>query len=72
MTADGLGVGDDPSGERDAAKGFEEIETDEGAGEEVLEGEVSAAKSELAASEKRSDARFWLFVNLWCDFEVSH
>ncbi len=28
------------------------------------EGEVSAAKSEFAASEMRSEARFWLFVNL--------
>ena len=28
------------------------------------EGEVRAAKSELAASEMRSEARFWLFVNL--------
>lgn len=35
-----------------------------GALEEEGEGEVSAAKSEFAASEMRSEARFWLFVNL--------
>ena len=65
-------MGDEPRGERDAAKGLEEMDTDveEGAGE-VLEGDVSAAKSELAASEKRRDARFWLFVNLWCRPSVS-
>ena len=53
-------------GEGDAAKGLEEIETDVavevGVGEDAVG--VSAAKSELAASEKRRDARFWLFVNL--------
>lgn len=35
-----------------------------GALEEEGEGEVSAAKSEFAASEMRSEARFWLLVNL--------
>ena len=59
-------MGDVESGERDAANGLEEIETDEGAGwAGEVEGGANAAKSEFAASEKRREARFWLFVNLW-------
>ena len=57
-------VGDAPRGESAAPNGFEETETDvEACWEEGAAG-VSAAKSELAASEKRSEARFWLLVNL--------
>ena len=59
------GVGEVESGERDAANGLEEIETEEGAGwAEGVDGGANAAKSEFAASEKRREARFWLFVNL--------
>ena len=69
-----VGVGDELSGESDAAKGLEEMETDvaveEGVGEDAAG--VNAAKSELAASEKRRDARFWLFVNLVRALGVSH
>ena len=72
LAPDAEGVGDELSGERDAAKGLEEIETDVAVevGEDAAG--VSAAKSELAASEKRRDARFWLFVNLECALGVSH
>lgn len=63
-------VGEAPSGAIDAPNGFaetemaeEENERDEDEVAGALAGE-SAAKSEEAASEMRSEARFWLFVNL--------
>ena len=63
--ADVPDTGDDAIGERVAEKGLDVTETPEGVGAgDDEEGEVRAAKSELAASEMRSEARFWLLVNL--------
>lgn len=57
--------GEDESGERVAAKGLEEMDT------EVPDavGDARAEKKDCDTSESRSDARFWLFVNLWEPFE---
>ena len=68
-----LGAGEDlcaaddgDLGERDGPKGLAVTDATEGVAGPGAVGEVdvSAAKSELAASEMRRDARFWLFVNL--------
>ena len=50
-------------GESEGPKGLEVTDATEGVVASA-DGEVSAARSELAASEMRRDARFWLFVKL--------